>query len=104
MGDHRAFASQQAARVARVGNWLVLNGIIRHFCSGATWAEVSGSLWAANDLLQPVRSVAQSRGLGQAVCQHYRIAHVYIWQEWVGLLISVGNLILEVICRGRPRP
>ena len=51
--------------VARVDDRRVLNGIFWVLRSGAPWRDLPENLWPADNLLQPLRSLAAGRCLGQ---------------------------------------
>src|SRR3954464_9693828 len=50
--------------VPRVNDRRVLNGIFWVLRSGARWADFAGALWAANDHLQSLQSLAEGRRVG----------------------------------------
>lgn len=55
-------------RVPCVDDRRVLNGIRWHFRTGSPWAEIR----SLDDLLQSVRPLAQTRGVGPAACCGFR--------------------------------
>ena len=58
---------QKSRGVERVDDRRVLNGIFWRMRSGSPWAENTGALWALDNLLQPLRTLAEGRHLGPAI-------------------------------------
>ena len=50
--------------VPRADDRKVLNGIYWRLRTGSPWADILRALWAANNLLQPLRPMAEARRLG----------------------------------------